>query len=565
MRRFYLFAFSILFALSAWADSPLPVDRAFIPTVQVISPHKLQLNITMSPGTSIYQESIHVVLAPVGLVALNPIKLPATSDYKVGPDGKNKLVYHGRLTLPLVLSDLNGDTFSLNLSYQGCQDSGICYPPQTRDFAINLSPPYGKHLSPQPAEPPLSPPLSDTPHSRSLPFMLVSYFFLGLLMAFTPCVLPMLPIVAGIVMGKEKSNRSRGMRLALSYVLGMAITYAIAGVLVATLGANLDSFWQQPWLVAVFAAVFVVMALSLFDIYQIQMPARLQTKLSNMSNQQRPGKLAGAFVMGVLSTLILSPCMTPALVGALTYITQTGSWVIGGSALFLMGLGIGVPLLLIGWLGQTALHKMGPWLATIKTALGILMLGMAVFLLSRILPPFITQIAWAALSIGTGVALFRAKIGKTKTGKISSKVLTVLFILGGIALWTQAEMANKNPISASHQTETIRTLDQLQAAISRAGPRPIMLEFNANWCLACKIVEKRVLSKPMIKKELSTFVLLQVDLTKTTPATQAIMRKWRVFGPPTFIFIRNGKEVAKTRLVGEISIKDLQDALARVT
>jgi thiol:disulfide interchange protein DsbD len=453
--------------------------------------------------------------------------------------------------------------------YQGCEDSGICYPPQTKRFAVNLSPPYGVTIDPQENKPLyLKTQFADHPSFWTLG----SYFMLGLLLAFTPCVLPMVPIVAGIVMGEHTNHRSRGVLLSFSYVLGMALAYAIAGIVVTRLSINLQAFWQQPWLIAIFAGVFVLMALALFDVYQIQLPSRLQGKLLSISNHQKSGQIWGAFVMGILSSLILSPCITPALVGALAYIVQTGNWILGGSSLFLMGLGMGVPLLIVGFLGQQVLRHCGPWLGAVKATLGILMLAISMTLLSRILPNWLTQLLWGGLFIGAGSALFNIRAWLHKPWRTIKKVVATFFILYGAVLWGQLLVITHPgslPILHFHASEErpiqrIDTLQQLDAALIQARKKPVLLEFTAQWCLSCQVMEERVFPNKNVQNALKPYVQLRVDLTEATPEKEAIMAKYQVIAPPVMIILKSDSSPPETRLVGETDAKQLVDALTQI-
>ena len=551
----------LLFSSSFGIQNPLPVNEVFKPSVTVVKFNRLKVSWLMTPNVSIYKKSLSFSASPKGTLSLIP-DYPKPTGAKMGPTGKKEQVYGHSFSIPIQLKDFASDSFILHVTYQGCSNDGICYPPQNKNFSVNLSPPYGHKIYPQQNKP-----AQIKAHVDNHPWFwaLGSYFLLGLLLSFTPCVLPMLPIVAGIVMGEHTNHRSRGLLLSLCYILGMALAYAAAGVIVTRLGVNLQAFWQQPWLIAIFSGIFVLMALSLFDLYQIQLPGRLQTKLNNMSNKQKSGKLVGAFVMGILSSLILSPCITPALVGALAFIIQTGDWVLGGSSLFFMGIGMGVPLLIIGLLGQQVLRRCGPWLGAVKAVLGILMLAVSIALLSRILPNWITQALWGALFIGAGAAVFRVKAWLHHPWRLIKQILGTLFVLYGIALWTQIFILDRPgslPVlqftqSAERDIKTVETPKELQAELMAAGNKPVMLEFSAKWCLSCQVMEQRVFPEENVQKALGPYIQLRVDLTHSTPEKEAIMKEWGVIAPPVMIFIRKQKELPGGRLIGEVNAKTL--------
>lgn len=560
--------FLLICSLSFASHEPRPVDQVFQPSVSVIKFNQLRFHLQLAKQTHIYQNSLRFTVIPKNTVTLYA-KLPTANTEMPGPGGKIEHTYNQSVDVPITLANFANDSFQLRVQYQGCSDDGVCYPPQTKTFAINLSPPFGQPIYPQQNQPAH---LKTSFAHHPWFWTLGSYFILGLLLSFTPCVLPMLPIVAGIVMGEHTDHRSRGLLLSLSYILGMALAYAIAGIIVTRLGVNLQAFWQQPWLIAIFAGVFVLMALALFDLYQIQLPSRLQNKINSLSNQQQRGKLIGAFVMGILSSLILSPCITPALVGALAYIAQTGDWVLGGSSLFFMGLGMGVPLLIIGLLGQQVLRRCGPWLEAVKATLGILMLAVSIALLARILPNWLTQVLWGALFIGTGSVLYRVYAGLHQPWKSIKKVAGALFVLYGIALWAQLfifDHPGSLPVLQLQQPserniKTVHTPQALQQALITAGNQPVLLEFSAKWCLSCQVMEEKVFPKPSVKKALKPVVQLRVDLTESTPSNTAMMKRYDVIAPPVMIFIRQQKEISNTRLVGEVSEKQLLEKLSSV-
>lgn len=566
MKALWTLLLTLFLSPACAMDMPPPADQVFKPSVTLVNVNHLNVHYEIAPHTSVYQGSLQFkVLSP------NPVQLTATYPkaihYKLDPNGQIKSVYSKNFTVALALKHPIKDQLKLQINYQGCHDRGLCYPPQTRTFTIDLSLAHNTVFHPD---------TYDTPHpiqkvvQEHWLWTLGSYFILGILLAFTPCVLPMLPIVAGIIIGEHTDHRSRGLALSLSYVLGMALAYASIGIVITRLGINLQAFWQQPWLIALFAGVFVLMALALFDRYQIRMPAPLQNKLTALSNQQSSGKVIGAFVMGVLSSFILSPCITPALIGALAYIMQSGNVLLGGSSLFSMGLGMGVPLIVIGLIGQQLLRHCGPWLAAVKTGLGILMLAVATALLSRIFPNWITQIIWGALFIASGAIIFPMR-EENNLMKLLKRVLGIGFVLYGVLLWSQLFLVDHPgslpalQFSQQQQREfkTIHSPTELKQALTQAGSQPVLIDFTAKWCPTCQVMEQRVFPRPEVQQALVNLVLLKVDLTESTPGNQALMKQWNVIAPPVLAFVQNQQELIDKRIVGGAEAEELIKAASQ--
>jgi len=387
-----------------------------------------------------------------------------------------------------------------------------------------------------------------------------AFILLGLGLAFTPCVLPMVPILSSIIVGEGKAiHRSRGFVLSLAYSLGMAIVYTALGVAAGMLGEGLAAALQNPWVLGAFALLIVAMALSMFDVYQLQMPAALQTRLSSASGRQSSGKLAGVFVMGAISALIVGPCVAAPLAGALVYISQTRDVVIGGAALFAMAIGMSIPLLLVGLSAGSLLPRAGMWMESVKRFFGVLMLAMALWMAAPVLPGLVQMLLWAALLLGYGFYLLRGLRGKAHWAGLAVGAACV--VLGAVQLVGLASGA-RDPLAPlarfaggapAHGLAftRIKTVAQLDAALAATGGRTAILDFYADWCVSCKEMEKLTFVDPAVQARLANTVLLQVDVTANDAADRAMLKRFGLFGPPGIIlFDRQGKEIPDSRVIG---------------
>ena len=393
-------------------------------------------------------------------------------------------------------------------------------------------------------------------HGGRLLAIVPAFILLGLGLAFTPCVLPMVPILSSIIVGEGgKVRRSRGFILSLTYSLGMAIVYTLLGVAAGLVGEGLAAALQNPWVLGAFAILIVAMAMSMFGFYELQVPAAMQTKLAGVSGRQASGKLAGVFAMGAISALIVGPCVAAPLAGALVYISQTRDVLIGGAALFSMALGMSIPLLLVGVSAGSLLPRAGAWMEAVKRFFGVLMLGMALWLVSPVLPPAVQMILWAALLLGYGAYLLRRR------GHWAAPAFGAAFgILGAMQLVGVAS-GGRDPLAPlAHLTGTqkqhlafkrVKTVDELDAALAELGGKTAMLDFYADWCVSCKEMEKLTFVDPQVQAKLANTVLLQVDVTANDAHDKAMLKRFGLFGPPGIIFFdRNGAEIADSRVIG---------------
>ena len=406
--------------------------------------------------------------------------------------------------------------------------------------------------------------------SDSLWITVISFFGFGLLLSFTPCVFPMIPILSGIIVGQgDAINTRRAFFLSLSYVLASAITYTVFGVLAALFGSNLQALFQEPWIIMTFSVVFVLLALSMFGFYNLQMPVFIQTRLSDISSQRSSGTAVGAFIMGALSALIVGPCVAAPLAGALIYIGQTGDAVLGGLALFAMGMGMGFPLLIIGTSAGKLLPKAGLWMNATKAVFGVVLLGVAVWLLERILPATVTMLLWAVLLIIPAIylravdTLPEAASGWQKLWKGSGIIMLTygIVLIIGVAsgsddpLQPLTRLVSRGDISVQQHLsfEPVKSLEGLNNQLQKAGAGGhwVMLDYYADWCISCKEMERFTFSDEKIQQALAGVVLLQADVTQDTPENKVLLDRFELIGPPAILFFGpDGREREPFRVVG---------------
>jgi len=583
MKRLLLIALLMIAlpALSQTQEEPIPANQAFQFSATAKDYQTIVAMWTIKPGYYLYRDRIQISPANPGKDILAQPLLPATTLIKDYP-GIGKLpVYKGNLKIAVPVIKSSGKTLIIKVHYQGCSEKGYCYPPQTKIVPINLA---GNYMVPvQPVEIDL-PPTEKTTTTTTTPTseqdkiaqllsqhnlftILIGFFLFGLLLSLTPCVLPMIPILSGIIISKGPNiSRAHAFGISCAYVLGMAITNTAAGIIFGFIGYSVQVIFQQPWIIVLYSLIFVAMALSLFGLYNIQIPQALQNKLTKINNHQKHGTYVGATIMGVLSFLILSPCVTPPLVGALAYISQSGNAALGGAALFVMSIGMGTPLLLIGAFSKNFLPKAGSWMNGIKYILGVLMLALAIWMISRILPGTVTMILWGILILGSSIALDTFKTATTTWKKIRKTIGILLFVYG-LVLLIGAFIGNTNPLDplnlpnkhVAHKesifipANTLKEAQQ-QLQLAKSQHQPVILDFYADWCIACKQMDLYTFSNPQVQKQLGKFRLLRADVTKNNMQTIELQKYFHVVAPPTILFFDpNGKEIKSSRIVGEMS------------
>ncbi len=554
-----------------------PVDEVFFPDVFVVDGNTVELGIRIVPGFYLYKEKISVRSLSDAAIAGKP-DLP-DGEIKVDEYFGEMEVYHESIIAPVGIARATPEAMDLEIevSYQGCADGGLCYMPQTRVFTVSL--PEAMAVSDLASISSAAAPVSEQARlaqiiTGSSIWVAAGLFFLaGLGLAFTPCVLPMVPILSGIIAGEgDNVSPMRGFTLALSYVMGMAIIYTAAGIAAAALGLQLQATFNQPWILILFAGLFVVLALGMFGAYDMQMPSAIQSKLSGVSGNQKNGTMIGAFVMGALSSLIVTACVAPALIAALTVIAQTGDMLRGGSALFAMSLGMGAPLLAVGAAQGKFLPKAGGWMVAVRNAFGFMMLGLAVWMLSRILPGTVTMFLWAILIFMAGVFMggLTTLTNESSVPQKLGKGFGFLAIIYGVILLLGSLTGGSNPlqplasvnlgsgatvVEAEHELpfQRIKSVDDLDREIATASTsgKTVLLDFYADWCVSCMEMEAYTFTDDGVQAALSNTLWLQADVTANDDQDQALLSRFGVFGPPTIIFFgRDGEQQHGYEVVG---------------
>ena len=589
---------------NAQANSPLPPEKAFPMQAHALSQDQIEIIFDIQPEYYLYSEKFQFYLNTEG-AELGTVQRPTGEfipDY-FGEESGTVETHRGqlRLQLPLILNNPDLKAIELEVRSQGCWDGGICYPPLTQTATISLSASETRSPSllsqalsapqtqtgasstapvtttPRPAaSPALSPETTGNESGRiatllntaSLPLVLTSFFFFGLLLAFTPCTFPMIPILSGIIVGQGQTiSRSRAFSLSLVYVLSMAATYAAAGVAAGLSGTLLTAALQNVWVLSAFALIFVILALSMFGFYELQLPTALQSRLSTQAGQHTSGQFGGVAIMGVLSALIVGPCVAAPLAGALLYIARTGDALIGGLALFIMAIGMGVPLLAVGLAAHSILPKAGPWMNGVKKTFGVLLLAVAIWLLTPVIPPLASMLAWSLLLIYSGVFLHALDTlpphahGWQRFWKSTGVVL----LLSGAAILIGALSGSRDPLQplsrltaaataantvTAPRFEKISSIAELETRLA-STTRPVMLDFYADWCVSCKEMERFTFTDPAVATQMQQMLLLKVDVTADSAEDRALLKRFDLFGPPgTIFFNQHGEENKQLRVVG---------------
>jgi thioredoxin:protein disulfide reductase len=555
----------------------LPPDKAFGLDVIVRDAHTLQANFYVTPSYYLYRNKI-TFTAKDSAAKVTAVNLPK-GEIKHDPNFGDTEVFHQSFQALVTLDRPNNaaNGITLNAIYQGCSEDGLCYPPITKTLHINLPDATTGQLAP-PVLTETPPPSSQSPISESSQiarlfkdgnfWLIVSFFFgAGLLLALTPCVFPMIPILSGIIVGRgHKITHTHAFILSMAYVLGMAITYAAAGVAAGYSGNLISNALQTPWVLGCFAAVFVLLSLSMFGFYELQLPTTLQSKLSDTSNRLHGGHLGGVFVMGALSAIIMGPCVAAPLAGALLYIGQTHDAVLGGVALFVMALGMGAPLLLIGTSAGVLLPKAGAWMEAVKQFFGVLLLALAIWIIQPLLPISVQMLLWAALLIFSaiylraldtlahnasgwhkllkGLGMFALLLGAAYLIGALSGARDILRPLGNIG--RSEEQSN-----ATLQFSRVKDIAELDQRIIQARGRRVMLDFYADWCVSCKEMERFTFADTAVLAKLKPVLLLQADVTANNEADKALLARYKLFGPPGILFFDTaGKELDDFRVTG---------------
>ncbi|MDO6459954.1 protein-disulfide reductase DsbD [Granulosicoccaceae sp. 1_MG-2023] len=575
------------------ADEFLEPDSAFRVDAKAGTDGTVLINFDIAEGYYLYKDKI-TVTGDASVAALST-DLPEGEIHEDAYFGRTETY---RYVVPVQVhynkaSD-SAENSLIEVNYQGCADEGLCYPPMSKTFNLALAPANAVTASDPSTAAVNSPAKSDTADSSSTPAVTeqdalatalgssgswtiaATFFGLGLLLAFTPCVFPMIPILSSLIVGQgEKISTGRAFILSLVYVLAMALTYTVVGIIVGLSGENVQAVFQNPWVLGAFAALFVLLSLSMFGFYELQMPAALQTRLTMLSNRQQGGTLTGVAIMGFLSALIVGPCVTAPLVGALIYIAQTGDAVTGGLALFSLSIGMGVPLILIGVSAGKFLPRAGAWMDNTKAVFGVLLLAVAIWMLERVLPFYATMLLSAALLIVCGVYLGALEPVQRESSRWRYlwKGLGILLILYGAVLLVGASAGGSSlltPLKGVFTSGTsvqeqglqfrqVKGVDGLNQALetARQNGQPVMLDFYADWCVSCKEMEHYTFPDPDVIQALSGVLLLQTDVTANDEQDKALLKHFGLFGPPAILFFDSkAEEVRNQRVMGFMNAAD---------
>lgn len=576
----------------------LDADQAFQVIANMLDPLTLELRWTIAPGYYLYRDKFRLSVVDGPGVSIASIEIPP-GEPKDDPTFGRQQVFH---QATVITARLNRDPSAeqevrIKADYQGCAEIGVCYPPLSQTLPVAL-PVYAPSLAaagPVKVESP-RPPSTSALHATSPDpsrraesiepeqdrlarllgeqrfWAIPAFFGFGLLLAFTPCVFPMIPILSSLIAGQGATlTRRRALLLSLTYVLAMAATYTVAGVLAALLGQNLQIWFQNPWILAVFSGMFVVLALSMFGLYELQLPATLQNRLVDWSNQQRGGHHVGVAVMGLLSALIVGPCVAPPLIGVLTFIAVTGDLALGAAALFALSLGMGAPLLLIGASAGHWLPRAGHWMERIKAVFGVLLLAVALWLLDRILPATASMALWATLLIVTAtyMGVLQPVAHGAPAWRTLIKGLGLVLLIYGILLLIGVASGGRDPWQplrgvrliasaageASATTESlfhpVKTMADVERAVRAANGQPVMLDFYADWCVSCRELERETFTDPAVQATLAGMTVLRADVTANDDDDQALLKHFGIIGPPALLFFGpEGTERREYRIVG---------------
>jgi thiol:disulfide interchange protein DsbD len=578
---------------SSGQDRILDADQAFQVIVNVLDPLTLEVRWIIAPGYYLYRDKFRLSVLDAPGVNIASIEIPP-GEPKDDPYFGPQQVFHQAAVIVIRLHREppgSGETETrLKIDHQGCAEIGVCYPPLSQTLAVAL-PAYSPRLlaAGMGAKPQTTPALRATPpyprrgEDRIEPeqdrlarllgeqrfWAIPAFFGFGLLLALTPCVFPMIPILSSLIAGQGASlTRRRALLLSLTYVLAMAATYTLVGVLAALLGQNLQIWFQHPWVLAAFSALFIALSLSMFGLYELQLPATLQNRLVDWSNRQRGGHHVGVAVMGLLSALIVGPCVAPPLIGILTFIAVTGDLALGAVALFVLSLGMGAPLLLIGASAGHWLPHAGHWMERVKAVFGVLLLAVALWLLDRILPAAASMALWATLLIVTAtyMGVLQPVAHGAPAWRTLIRGLGLVLLIYGILLLVGVAAGGRDPwqplrgvrlvaTAASEIPESqfhpVKTVTEVKQAVRAANGQPVLLDFYADWCVTCRELERETFTDPAVRATLAQIVALRADVTANDDDDQALLRQFGIVGPPALLFFGpDGTERPEYRLVG---------------
>lgn len=588
---------ALIWTAPAWSLPPgeqsfLSPDEAFQLKAERVDDDTVRLHWTIAEGYYLYRHALAVEAPAGGALLPGEMVVPDGLAQEDEYFGRTEVYYHDLAVQVPLGGETRNEAGELQVTHQGCAKAGLCYPPQTTIVGIDgEAPSVGAATGPgsgaEPGEGQVEPAsvnqqdrLARMLDEAALGWILLTFFGAGLLLAFTPCVLPMLPILSSIIVGSNAGGSTRrGFILSTAYVLPMAAGYAVLGAAAGLAGANLQAFLQTPWFIVPFVAIFGLLAMAMLGFFHLRLPSRMQGKLTELSNRQRGGTLVGVAAMGLLSALIVGPCMTAPLAGALLYIGQTGDAALGGLALFVLGLGMGLPLVLVGTFGAGMLPRAGPWMTKVQVVFGFILLGVSIWMLGRVIPAPATVALWGVLLAAVAVSLDVFEPVKEHSGpwRRSVKVAGLVSGVWSLALILGAAAGTENPLrplaflntptlvssgagirpnGADAEPTVMEGMGELQARIDEANAagKPVVVDFYADWCVSCKVMERRVFGDPEVRRAMADMVRIKPDVTANNPADRELMAALGVLGPPTLLFFGpDGEERRTQRIVGEVN------------
>ncbi|PIJ52096.1 protein-disulfide reductase DsbD [Erwinia sp. OLTSP20] len=526
--------------------------------------HQLTVSWQVKPGYYLYRQQIHITPHNARLADWS---LPKGQPHEDEFYGKTE-IFPQDLTLPLTVQQAQQGA-TLEITYQGCAAAGFCYPPETRSIPLEAIRSAGATSIASQPMPEASAPATKNAPADALPFSALWALLIGIGVAFTPCVLPMYPLISGIILGANRQyTLSRLFALAFAYVQGMAITYTLFGLVVAAAGLRFQAALQQPWLLISLSVIFMLLALSMFGLFTLQLPASIQTRLALWSNRQRGGSLPGVFIMGALAGLICSPCTTAPLSAILLYIAQSGNLLAGAGTLYLYALGMGLPLIVVTLSGNRLLPKSGPWMQTVKEGFGFVILALPVFLLERVIGESWGLRLWSALAITVCIWAFSLALKSTRGWARVMQVLLLAVAL--VAARPLQDWAFSAPAVSEHNSAVpftpISDTTALTTALTNSSGKITMLDLYADWCVACKEFARYTFSDPEVAKQLNQLQLLQADVTRNTPQDTQLLKQLQVLGLPTVLFFdKAGHEIPDSRITGYLDAAAFNAHLQKLT
>ena len=558
-------------------NHPLPAEQAFKLSAILLDNNMLAVRWLVQPDYYLYKDKISFSFEKASIENISFPNAVIKNDEFFGEVS----VYNTPLEIQIELKNIQKDYVLVTIKHQGCWEGGVCYPPQVDRLEVSLE---GSKKAPIPSNEivTIDENIASEKFQQGGLALFIAAFLAGLALSWTPCVYPMVPILSGIIIGqKEKPSNLNALLISITFVLSMSVAYGLIGASAGYFGAgiNLQAIMQTPWVLFVFSCIFILLSLSMFGFYDIQLPSGIQTRLANISNSQSGGSFVGVSIMGFLSALIVGPCVTPFLATALSYVIAGGSAAKGGASLFAMGLGMGVPLIIIcGW-GVNALPKAGPWMENVKRVFGFAMIAVALYLLDRILYPLLSLILWALLFTIAPIMLgvFKNLSRSLSLVGIVFRLFSILFLVYGLMLWLLVAKGGgdiQQPLDAiiygdkieASNTVAFQIIDdetQLDSLIlkTKSNEKLLVLKFYAEWCIACKKLERIVFKDSTVNQSLKDSMTYTVDVTKNTQINQSILSRFSLVGPPAILFFKDGKEIRSQRIIAEVSAKELTNRL----